>query len=522
MYCGKCGAEVNDKAAFCPKCGNKLRVTHEISKQPSPPKPPTPFPYKILIVCVAFIIAAVVTGIWFGKGNDNKSNQSSVTNATSQKEDSISTEEPSSSDKVYDTKESIKSLFGDVSVSMEYPNFEELSVGMTDEIDGIRYHFLFDKNGKITFWTNTKEAYIESGFYDGMCMVKSLSGTYMIDSEGNGFKPSFLNKADEIIYYGKDTTGTTLWSVRKEDSIEGSNTILTAWSSSGEIKFQCDSNTSDLLGKFGATNMYEKLINYRDDNYALRYCGGAEYSFGHSYISRSLYCGVNIRGKSVHELEGDVWFENEHGLLLSSSGNMRYVSLMDEKGNAHPGWESLMYRLQGPLSEGLFFLDGREYPAGFYDINLNQKIDLSRYRLLPVANDGPLFVNGYAVLQLENDDHIEFWGVIDKNGNWTVEPQKGKLINIIPSASNLIIRVEDVDTEDLFYVYDACGVDLSSQWEGYRPSMYNGYALMAEGYKDKAPSETYNGEVYMTAYISPEYQYRIINVNKDGAIKIIE
>lgn len=528
MYCGNCGTKVSDNATFCPKCGNKLRTAHETSNTPLPQRPPTPYPYRKLMVCAALAIVVVFGGMWIGRDKDRTDNQHSATNGISPKVNIVATEESPSSNKVHDANESIRGLFGEMQVSVAFPNFEELSVGRTIEDADTNYYFLFNKEGNVTFYMAAKDGYMTSGFFDGMCMVKFPSGTSMIDAVGKPFKPAFLNKNDEIIYYGKDTTGVTLWTVRREDLIDGSNTILTAWSSNGEIKFQCDSNTSDLLAEFGAKELYDKLLNYQDTNYALQYQGGAEYSFGHSYISRGLYCGININGKSVHELDGGVWFENGWGLISSSSGNMAYVSLMDEKGNIQSGWNSLMYSLKGPLSEGLFFLqgeenkiDGKEYPAGFYDINLKPKIDLSKYHVLPVANEGPRFINGYAVLQLENDDHIKFWGVIDKNGNWTVAPQKGKLINIIPSISNLIIRVEDVDIKGMYTVYDALGTDLSSKWASYIPSMYNGYADMSECFNYYGEPEVHQDEMYMCVHTMPEYKGRIIKINKDGEIRIV-
>ena len=112
--------------------------------------------------------------------------------------------------------------------ALEYPNMEELSVGMLYGDSGNRY-CLFDVDGRVhhVFESDT---YIASGFYNGMCMT---STRVMAKEDGTLFRPSYLSNDEIIIRYAKDDDGTLLWTVRREDSIEGTKAIITAWDTNG-------------------------------------------------------------------------------------------------------------------------------------------------------------------------------------------------------------------------------------------------------------------------------------------------
>ena len=83
--------------------------------------------------------------------------------------------------------------------ALEYPNMEELSVGMLYGDSGNRY-CLFDVDGRVhhVFESDT---YIASGFYNGMCMT---STRVMAKEDGTLFRPSYLSNDEIIIRYAKD------------------------------------------------------------------------------------------------------------------------------------------------------------------------------------------------------------------------------------------------------------------------------------------------------------------------------
>lgn len=71
--------------------------------------------------------------------------------------------------------------------------------------------------------------------------------------------------------------------------------------------------------------------------------------------------------------------------------------------------------------EGLFF---SATSGKFYDINLNEKIDLSQYDLLCWGDEWKedyCFKDGYCGIEASNENGTRFYGVIDKQGNWIVE-----------------------------------------------------------------------------------------------------
>ena len=72
-----------------------------------------------------------------------------------------------------------------------------------------------------------------------------------------------------------------------------------------------------------------------------------------------------------------------------------------------------------PYSEGLFFSQNTKK---FYDINLNEKIDLSEYVLYYGEwSKSYVFEDGYCGIDVQNDAGTVFHGVIDRNGNWVID-----------------------------------------------------------------------------------------------------
>ena len=82
----------------------------------------------------------------------------------------------------------------------------------------------------------------------------------MAKEDGTLFRPSYLSNDEIIIRYAKDDDGTLLWTVRREDSIEGTKAIITAWDTNGEIRFQCDT-TRDEFSKMNSDTVYKDLAN---------------------------------------------------------------------------------------------------------------------------------------------------------------------------------------------------------------------------------------------------------------------
>lgn len=347
----------------------------------------------------------------------------------------------------------------DTNIRLCYPNFAELSVGEIYNSNDGHFYILFDSDGVVRYIT---EDYIQSGFYDGMC---KHSPKYMMDETGRLFRPQYLQDDEEIIRYAKDDFGVVLWTAKKVDSLEGSKTILTAWTSDGEVLAQFDCS-QEMFTKSSASALYKALM---DDSQGFAYQGGYTYRIKDSIN----YYFLDIDTKQIHYIVEGGMFPSVRSdgtyHLKNINSNFYRTTLMDNEWNALPGFDSMIYRGPGDpiLSEGLIYLDdGNEHPSGFYDPYLNLTIDLSQYNVRPISNYQlcPRFANGYAVLQLNNSDNVPFWGVMNKEGVWTVEPQKGTVNFVVPFGDGLLINVLPDEGTTNYLTFTEDGKSLGDEW----------------------------------------------------------
>ncbi len=88
--------------------------------------------------------------------------------------------------------------------------------------------------------------------------------------------------------------------------------------------------------------------------------------------------------------------------------------------NLHDG---LIFVAAGALGNQIYDgLDLESYDVGFYDLNSDMQISLGQYHL--AASPYPAFKDGYALMQLENDQKSPFYTLMDKNGEFVFEPRK--------------------------------------------------------------------------------------------------
>lgn len=371
--------------------------------------------------------------------------------------------------------------------ALEYPNMEELSVAWL--YNGGEGNFcVFDVDGRVhhVFESGT---YIASGFYNGMCMT---STRVMAKEDGTLFRPSYLSNDEIIIRYAKDDDGTLLWTVRREDSIEGTKAIITAWDTNGEIRFQCDT-TRDEFSKMNSDTVYKDLANNDYDSIgisqAFAYCGGSVYRIRSDFY----YVFMNIDTEKFFSVR------EPNAYLIQAEGNLMIRTMpglraLDDDFNELPGWDTIRVRQSGPLSEGLVYLDGgQDYPSGFYDVHLNRVVDLSQYNIQSIYEDEPRFINGYAVLQMKNPEGVPFWGVIKRDGTWAAEPQKGSVRYVYQTADGVLITTCEENTEQ-WYTYDQTGTKLD-EWDRIKFDGPYGYAQDSSS-GHRGIYEVYNGYTY--------------------------
>ena len=122
----------------------------------------------------------------------------------------------------------------------------------------------------------------------------------MSTEDGTTFRPSYIPAEEVLVSYFKNDSGTILWSVRQEDTIEGSKTILTAWDTTdGTVRFQCDT-TQPAFVKVNSnpSSLYEKMT-WGFDNII--------YENGGTYLIRSAGCDTKSRNVLCINTALSIW-----------------------------------------------------------------------------------------------------------------------------------------------------------------------------------------------------------------------
>ena len=92
---------------------------------------------------------------------------------------------------------------------------------------------------------------------------------------------------------------------------------------------------------------------------------------------------------------------------------------------------------------------------------------------------------------MRNPDGVLFWGVMDKNGNWTSQPQKGTIKYVFPTADGVLISTCEENT-DMYQTYNQNGAKLQN-WDGLH---FNGYYGDADKKTTYGSYEVYDGFLY--------------------------
>lgn len=335
----------------------------------------------------------------------------------------------------------------------------------------------------------------------------------MVGEDGTDATPAWLPENERIIRYAKDEAGVLLWTIKREDGIDGTKIALTARKMDGSVCFQCDT-TQPEFSELNPSDLYDEIVSsgYNVNSNGIStpfiYCGGTLYRVR----GDRGYVFINIaNGKLCYISEYNACLiQMENGAMIQTAPSLR---VRDEEFNALTEWKDIKSRRDGTpvLSEGLIYLDARrdsgnfeEYQSGFYDIYLNRVIDLSQYNIQPVAQDEPRFINGYAALQMLNPDGVAFWGVLRKDGTWSVEPQTGTIKSVYPTEGGLLVTVSQDD--ESYETIDQDGWTFTDL-ENLTLSGYNGYS--------RGAYEVYNGKLYTTV------NGKIVGISSDGNVEFL-
>lgn len=278
------------------------------------------------------------------------------------------------------------------------------------------------------------------GFSDGYCLVHTDSkdgnpaGIFILSKDGimvespsysisnfcNGSALAHVgiddgDSADSII----DEKGNVIWSITKEGA-------------SAATEFFSDVEVTDISSPFRVT--YDTSNAFDAD----RYYGYFPIEFSiESFDYTGTYIGI-LNGKGEWVVEPTTkshtyaWSLDEHYIVTNtylfdySSGEVEYFGAdADDDSVANEKCDELREKLtkKGELADhnGLIFENNTdEEKVGFFNEKGKLVIDLSNYNL----RSSPEFVDGYALLEIQNKQYSDYLVVIDSSGNEMFEPIK--------------------------------------------------------------------------------------------------
>ena len=278
-----------------------------------------------------------------------------------------------------------------------------------------------------------------SGFSDGYCLVDAFKenenkGFYILSETGDmtqvsGPKISNFCKGTALSYIGTEN----------EDY---ANAIINA---KGEVVWSIEENGDEAVNKFfSGTDVTEISSFFCVADKDVEYKGYFPVEFEvDSFDYTGTYIGIlNSDGEWVVEpttpSHGYAWTLQEYGIVTNTyifdymSGAAKYYSGdTDEDSTADEEREIYMNELQREwyfLQHDNFIfsesndieVDFERNQEGFYDKDGNFVIDLSGYLL----RENPEFVDGYAILEIENEQGGKYLTVIDSSGTQMFEPIK--------------------------------------------------------------------------------------------------
>lgn len=191
-----------------------------------------------------------------------------------------------------------------------------------------------------------------------------------------------------------------VWVKERNETPEHSQIVIKGFDEDGNELCRVDSDNS-YFNQYDAENFqYIKSVAYAGDT-VCRICYTRGYTEG--LFSINVETGEILRngefsdGYTVLSGEG---IQDVHG---------KYLVVKDDT------LPEMLYNTCR-YSDGMFFSKDTKK---FYDINLNEKIDLSEYDLFFGTDN--VFKDGYCGIEVMNDMGTRFYGIIDTDGNWIIE-----------------------------------------------------------------------------------------------------
>lgn len=303
---------------------------------------------------------------------------------------------------------------------------------------------------------NQENSAIVSPFFDGVaCIVDSETGERkLIDTQMEDVTSKYidLKTGEEIVTLSADKTGITLWTRRTADTYDSHITDLFAKDMSGNIK-QTWSSQNELTEDIEYVNIIEHI---NGSNYV--------YCYYDNYVILNVETGSVVSiGEQHSGIRLDTMFDD--GSFMTASGNgVNYRGLTWHTPNGDVKKELLLYApnkyenvVQSSYGEGLMYVKGEINDVlyqGFVDenggfvINLDVNLNITNW---------PVYREGYALVELENDGGETFVTLLDKAGNFAFEPIKGEVLGQWAYFGKLEGHQYYIEQNDDFYYLNSDG-----------------------------------------------------------------
>lgn len=307
-------------------------------------------------------------------------------------------------------------------------------------------------------------------FVANLCMVNDrYLGDIILDKDGNVVLEDYISEDDQILLLGTNNGEANIWVKTIIDTYDSHSVQLKVLDERGNILAEFRPNEVMQEKEMGVINERGRLWSNGNGMYSY---GMAVFNVNNGSMFRYEYKDWHYEGTGCGLSYNDGYGVDAHGNLIDQNGNV----IISNEGKGVCG---------GIYSEGMYFVGNMEeisyknygYRGKFYDNNGEVALDISQYLLI----NCPSFVNGCCVLQMVNENAVKFVTVIDKSGNFLLEPIEGSI-----ESTNLYEGILVVRESQIYQIVDFYNDKKIELPQGTKVERFcNGWARYRKSYPDE-------------------------------------
>ena len=347
-----------------------------------------------------------------------------------------------------------------------------------NEESGYSYLWI-DKDMNLVLNVDAEQFRVCSDIYEDMTVIEGAAdGRKMIINSKEDISDKFVNaeQGEKILGMWKDSTGVSVWTVRVTDTYDSHITELYVKNADGEIKMMWDS---------------EQFTDFCwDDLDKLTFANESVYIFGQSIVDVNGGYSFTCTGGS----ETEIWGVDENRDVYLSEYEYPQDWFVKRNGVGSELWRcEVNYGGRGQFSDGLTYVryEGRSKAyQGFIDGTGNLAINCD----LNISNT-PIFVDDYAVIELENEAGIKFVTLMNRDGDIMFEPIRGQSVDSLVDTHTEYIsiaewkhHIAEVDGKLVVLYADGTIADAPAYWredDAHCVYLNGGYFVIENGMMNK-------------------------------------